>query len=160
MSFAPLPHQLLQKMNSLLNKRHFRSLPPTTDWKQFCQLSKDIEDLQQQWGKQKQQLMDYLLSGHLTKVSYNPTKRAQYEEQIEDFFRGKFAKTFKNYFASEIESKSKQNVAVPNFFYKLERIYHLIYNPDHNVNLIELSYAHACWQWVLEKLRLRESMII
>lgn len=154
MNFAPKPDSVIKKLSSLLSKRHFEDAAPLHDWQDFVKIIENLKDLQTQWLEQKEILMDYLLAGYLPKNSYHPDKRQQYIQQIDCFFQGQIVKNAKNYTASHIQSKFLKNAkptAIPTFFQDFETLLEQVYDLEHNVNLVQLSFVHACWQSIKQQ---------
>jgi exodeoxyribonuclease V beta subunit len=156
--------KVINKINGLLNKSHYKQVKPEIDWHATQEIYKDYTELAQQWDEQEETLLDYILSGDFHGNTYRIANRNIYAQEMLNFFSS-FNGNVLKFCADYIESKlGKKNTLkpMPRFFMAFETFYNKVfytYKVGTTGNNISISYIYECFKYVqtqLSKQRIEE----
>ncbi len=153
------------KINSLLNKSHYREIKPNIKLAEMPALQQELTQLQHQWQQTSEQLLDFLLAGKLHGATYKAANREKYLNNMNDFFEQlhhpKEVVKFCHSFITEKVKKNNTLGAIDPFFQQFEQLFSKIfytYNPHEAPskrsygNNLAVSYVYSCWLYVQEQL--------
>ena len=152
--------KVINKINGLLNKSHYQQVKPKIDWHDTQKIYDIYCELATQWQQQKQELLDYILSGDFNGTTYKIAARDNYAQDMANFFssfNGKVAR----FCASYIESKlNKKNILkpIPKFFAAFEQFYNQViytytsHKSKPTGNNLTTSYLYECYKYVQQQL--------
>ncbi len=153
--------KVINKINGLLNKSHYKQIAPVISWDQIPDIYAEYKVLGQQWKDQKDRLLDYILSGDFHGGTYRIANRDNYAKDMNVFFNSLDGNVLK-FCADYIESKlGKKNSLkpMPSFFIDFEKFYNKViftYKVGNKIgkagNNLAMSYLYECFKYVKKQL--------
>ncbi|VAW40369.1 Exodeoxyribonuclease V beta chain [hydrothermal vent metagenome] len=157
LAIIPPIDKVINKINGLLNKSHYRQVKPAINWHDTQKIYDIYCELAIQWQEQQQELLDYILSGDFHGGSYKIAARDNYAQDMVNFFSNFNGKVVR-FCASYIESKLLKNSTLkpmPKFFGAFEQFYNQViytYPTQSTGNNLAISYMYECYKYVQQQL--------